>query len=291
MMKIYSKNLIILYLINKNYKQCAKPLSKIVIILIRIVFALLNVDYFALSCSSYHKTKNMNIIITGASRGIGWELTISLAGSGQHKIVVIARSAEKLQKLKSYCEKNKTLSEIVTLPFDLENGDYETLSTEIRSHMQDIHILVNNAGVLVNKKFGHLTSEDFDHMMNVNVKSAFLLTQSLLPLFDKNAHVLNISSMGGYQGSAKFPGLSLYSASKGALAILSECMAEELKGFGISVNCLALGAAQTEMLSEAFPGYKAPLSAEEMANYIAEFALNGHRYYNGKILPLSLSTP
>jgi NAD(P)-dependent dehydrogenase (short-subunit alcohol dehydrogenase family) len=264
MMKTYSKNLIILYLINKNYKQCAKPLSKIVIILIRIVFALLNVDYFALYCSSYHKTKNMNIIITGASR---------------------------LQKLKSYCEKNKTLSEIVTLPFDLENGDYETLSTEIRSHMQDIHILVNNAGALVNKKFGHLTSEDFDHMMNVNVKSAFLLTQSLLPLFDEKAHVLNISSMGGYQGSAKFPGLSLYSASKGALAILSECMAEELKGFGISVNCLALGAAQTEMLSEAFPGYKAPLSAEEMANYIAEFALNGHRYYNGKILPLSLSTP
>ena len=118
-----------------------------------------------------------------------------------------------------------------------------------------------------------------------------MLSQELLPLFEPQAHIVNISSMGGYQGSVKFPGLSLYSASKGALAILSECMAEELKDHHISVNCLALGAARTEMLAEAFPGYEAPISAADMAEYIADFALNGHRYYNGKILPLSLSTP
>jgi len=83
----------------------------------------------------------------------------------------------------------------------------------------------------------------------------------------------------------------LYAASKGALAILTECMAEELKGRNIKANCLALGAVQTEMLAEAFPGYEAPVKPNEMASFIKNFALNGHHVYNGKILPVSLSTP
>ena len=230
----------------------------------------------------------MNIIITGASRGIGKHIAMNLASRGGHKVILISRNEEKLNSL---CAEAGNNTELVPIPFDLEQGDYKALAKKIVKHTSEIHVLINNAGALVNKKFGHLTSDDFDHMMNINVKSAFLLTKSLLPFFEPHSHVVNISSMGGYQGSAKFPGLSLYSASKGALAILSECMAEELKEFGISVNCLALGAAQTEMLTEAFPGYKAPLTAAEMAAYIADFALNGHKYFNGKILPVSLSTP
>ena len=106
-----------------------------------------------------------------------------------------------------------------------------------------------------------------------------------------NSHIVNIGSMGGFQGSAKFKGLSLYSAAKGAVAVLTESMAEEFKERGIKVNALALGAVQTEMLASAFPGYKAPLTAGQMAEFIADFALNGHKYFNGKILPVSLSTP
>lgn len=233
----------------------------------------------------------MNIIITGASRGIGKETVLKLAENGNHSIIAIARSKEKLEKLRDDCVRQFPDSEIIPIAFDLELGNYKALAGQILDNFSEIHILINNAGALVNKKFGHLTEEDFDHMMNVNVKSAFMLTKALLPYFETNAHVLNISSMGGFQGSAKFPGLSLYSASKGALAILSECMAEELKDFHVAVNCLALGAAQTEMLSQAFPGYKAPLKASEMAQYIATFALEGNKYYNGKILPVSLSTP
>lgn len=233
----------------------------------------------------------MNIIITGASRGIGKETVLKLAGSGNHCILAIARNKEKLEKLRDDCVRRFPASEVIPLAFDLELGNYKALAGQILDHFSEIHVLINNAGTLVNKKFGHLTEEDFDHMMNVNVKSAFMLTKSLLPYFETNAHVLNISSMGGFQGSAKFPGLSLYSASKGALAILSECMAEELKDFHVAVNCLALGAAQTEMLSQAFPGYIAPITASEMAQYIATFALEGNKYYNGKILPVSLSTP
>jgi len=230
----------------------------------------------------------MNIIITGASRGIGKYLTLNLAARGGHKLLLISRNEE---KLKQVCEMAGNSSDLIAIPFDLEKGNYDTLAKMIRVNSAEIHVLINNAGALINKKFGHFTEDDFDHMMNVNVKSAFMLTQSLLPYFEPKSHIVNISSMGGYQGSAKFPGLSLYSASKGALAILSECMAEELKDHDISVNCLALGAAQTEMLAEAFPGYKAPVTAADMASYIAEFALNGHNFYNGKILPLSLSTP
>lgn len=230
----------------------------------------------------------MNIIITGASRGIGKQLALNLAGRGGNKIILISRNEKKLNKL---CEEADRASEMIPIAFDLAQGDYDALARTIRKHMSEIHILVNNAGALINKKFGHLSASDFDTMMNVNVKSAFLLSKELLPLFEPQSHILNISSMGGYQGSMKFPGLSLYSASKGALAILSECMAEELKGHHISVNCLALGAARTEMLAEAFPGYEAPVSAADMAAYIADFALNGHKYYNGKILPVSLSTP
>jgi len=230
----------------------------------------------------------MNIIITGASRGIGREVAIQLANIKGNSVIGIARDAKKLNRLR---KEVSDPSQIIPIPFDLRNGDYEKLAKDIRAHFSEIHVLINNAGVLVNKKISRLTAEDFDLMMDVNVKSAFLLSQALIPLFEPDSHILNISSMGAFQGSAKFPGLSLYSASKGALAILSEWLAEELKDYNISVNCLALGAAQTEMLAEAFPDYKAPLSAEQMASYIADFAVNGHKYYNGKILPLSLSTP
>ena len=104
-------------------------------------------------------------------------------------------------------------------------------------------------------------------------------------------HVVNISSMGGVQGTAKFSGLSAYSSSKGGLIILTELLAEEFKESGPAFNALALGAVQTEMLEEAFPGYKSPISASEIATYILEFALKGQQFYNGKVLPIASTTP
>lgn len=97
--------------------------------------------------------------------------------------------------------------------------------------------------------------------------------------------------MGAFQGSAKFAGLSAYSASKAALHTLTECLALELADRQIKVNCLALGSAQTEMLEQAFPGYQSPVMAFEMGKYIADFALTGHRFFNGKILPVAVTTP
>jgi len=234
----------------------------------------------------------MNIIVTGASKGIGYELVKAFAIDSSNNIIAISRNKELLSKLKEECKEINKDSNVFPVPFDLGLFDQIVeLLTIVKERFENLDILVNNAGYLVNKPFRELEGDDFGRLFNINVKSVFKVVQTLHPIFNSNSHIVNISSMGGYQGSAKFPGLSLYSASKGALAVLSECMAEEFKEEQIKVNCLALGAVQTEMLSEAFPGYEAPLKAVEMAEFIKDFAFNGHNVFNGKILPVSLSIP
>ena len=234
----------------------------------------------------------MNIIISGASRGLGYEIVKLLSKDQDHHILAVSRNKINLKKLQEACSQSAVCGTVSVLPFDL-TGDYreQDLTDGVKEYFDKIDILINNAGLLINKPFREMDDGDFDAVFNINVKAAFRLIRNLLPLFLRGSHIVNIGSMGGYQGSAKFPGLSLYSASKGALAILSECLAEELREDQVKVNCLALGATQTEMLAAAFPGYKAPLSAAEMAGFITDFALNGHRYFNGKILPVALSTP
>ncbi len=233
----------------------------------------------------------MNILITGASKGIGNKLCQKFLNDGEHNIIAISRTTDVFDKqIVSLANKNN--SSFTYLNFDLAEINFKkSLLPEVIKKLQTIDIIINNAGILINKPFEELTDNDFDSTFNLNVKSIFRLIRDLLPVIKSGAHIVNISSMGGLQGSAKFNGLSLYSASKGALAVLTECLAEELKDKGISSNALALGAVQTEMLSKAFPGYKAPTTATEMADFIYDFALNGNKYYNGKILPVSISTP
>ncbi len=234
----------------------------------------------------------MNILVTGASNGIGNQLVRILCLNSDNSVVGIARSSEKLNRLASEINDYEKGGKFYPISFDLSSNNISNLLIpEVLQFIPTVDVLINNAGLLINKPFAEMTDEDFDSMFNINVKASFKLVRDLLPYFSKNAHIVNISSMGGYQGSAKFNGLSLYSASKAALAVLSECLALELGEKQISVNALALGAAQTEMLHQAFPGYKAPLSALEMATFIADFATSGHKYFNGKILPVSVSTP
>jgi NAD(P)-dependent dehydrogenase (short-subunit alcohol dehydrogenase family) len=233
----------------------------------------------------------MNIVITGASKGIGYALAKACAASG-HRVFALARSRNLLEKLQAEINDDPKAVEIGIKPFDLQSGSIpHDLLPELRERFGTIDVLVNNAGLLISKPFLELTDADFDLTFGVNVKSVFRMVRDLLPVLAKGSHIVNVSSMGGYQGSAKFPGLSIYSAAKGAVAILSECLAEELKDKGVCVNALAIGAVQTEMLSQAFPGYQAPLSSEEMARFMMDFALTGHRYFNGKVLPVSVSTP
>lgn len=223
-----------------------------------------------------------NIIITGTSRGIGYELALQFAKTG-HQVLAISRKTP------------QTLIEnpnITCLSIDISNPD-ELLQAEkfIAQTWKKVDVLIHNAGSLLHKPFTQITSEEFKNIYKVNVFAVAELTKICIPFMQKGSHVVTISSMGGIQGSMKFAGLSAYSSSKGAVISLSELLAEEYKEQGIGFNVLALGAVNTEMLQEAFPGYEAPLSAKEMADYIYNFALTGNKYYNGKVLQVSSTTP
>lgn len=225
---------------------------------------------------------NKNVIITGTSRGIGYELALQFANAG-HQVLALSRHTP------------KTLLEhhnITCLSIDISVEDEINLVKKfVEQTWKKIDILIHNAGSLIHKPFTETTVQDFEHIYKVNVFGVAQLTRVCLPYLHNGSHVVGISSMGGIQGSLKFAGLAAYSSSKGALITLMELLAEEYKEQGIAFNVLALGAVQTEMLEEAFPGYKAPITAAAMADYIFNFSLTGNNYYNGKVLQVSSSTP
>ncbi len=233
----------------------------------------------------------MNIILTGASSGVGFEAALEFALRNENKIVCVARSADKLRKLLEIAKGINPDCTLLPVEFDIVNDDYAALSPFLASHLGHVDLLINNAGVLVNKPFMNTTPQDFADMLQTNVIGHVNMIQHVVPLMPPGAHILNIGSMGGFMGSVKFPGLAAYSASKAALHTLTECLALELAEKEIKVNCLALGSAQTEMLEKAFPGYQSPVMAFEMGKYIADFARTGHHLFNGKILPVAVTTP
>ena len=224
-----------------------------------------------------------NIIVTGTSRGIGLEIALQFAKAGNRVLAVSRNSAKEL-------EVNKN---IVCLQADItKEEDLKKVGQYIQHNWEGrIDVLVNNAGAIVNKPFEEITTAEFEYVYRVNVFAVAALTRICIPFMSTGSHVVTVSSMGGIQGSVKFPGLAAYSSSKGAVIILTELLAEEFKERGISFNAVALGAVQTEMLEEAFPGYKEPLAPAEMANFLVDFALNGQRYFNGKTLEASSTTP
>jgi NAD(P)-dependent dehydrogenase (short-subunit alcohol dehydrogenase family) len=234
----------------------------------------------------------MNIIVTGASSGVGFEAVLELILSGKHKVIALSRSQDKLERLLEIAHGLNPDAEIFALAFDIVHDDYAGLQQFISNNFDNrVDVLINNAGVLINKPFSQLLELDFVEMLQSNFIGHVRIIQALLQLMPPGSHILNIGSMGGFQGSVKFAGLSAYSASKAALHTLTECLAIELADAGIKVNCLALGSAQTEMLEQAFPGYQSPVMAFEMGKYIADFSVTGHKFFNGKVLPVAVSTP
>ena len=229
---------------------------------------------------------NKTIVVVGASRGIGKALVQNLATNPNHTIIALSRNMEAMSGL-SHLKKN-----VRCYVFDLESENIRQQAEDIFAEYSQIDVLINNAGKLVNKPFTELSSSDISSCYQVNVIGVMETVQAVLPkMLEKGGHIVNISSMGGFQGSVKFAGLAAYSTSKAAVASFTELFAEEYKDSKVKMNCLCLGAAQTEMLEEAFPGYIAPVSAEKMAEFIVDFALNGNQWINGKIIPVSLSTP
>jgi NAD(P)-dependent dehydrogenase (short-subunit alcohol dehydrogenase family) len=229
----------------------------------------------------------MNIIINGGTRGIGRETAISLAGNDKNNILVTGRDEKALNSLSA------KYKNIHTLAFDIsvfESQSEAFLNTVLR-HFKTVDTVINVAGLLVVKDFSNTGYDEARLMMETNFFGPAFIIKTIKPYMTDGSHIVNITSMGGFQGSSKYKGLAYYSASKAALACLTECLAAEFSEAGIKVNCLALGAVQTEMFEEAFPGYEAPVDAREMGGFIADFALKGHKFFNGKILPVAVSNP
>lgn len=225
----------------------------------------------------------MNIIITGASSGVGFEAVLELTLSGKHQVIALARSEDKLGRLLEIAKGLNPDCILYPVAFDIVHDDYADLQQFIATRFNNqIDVLINNAGVLINKPFMQLLESDFVEMLQSNYMGHVRIIQAMVPIMPAGSHILNIGSMGGFQGSAKFTGLSAYSASKGALHTLTECLALELAEQQIKVNCLALGSAQTEMLEQAFPGYESPVMAFQMGKYIADFAISGHQFLTEK---------
>ncbi len=231
----------------------------------------------------------MNVIVNGGTRGIGKEIVLLLAKEKSNKVLVTGRNGKILQRLSS----GAVHKNIATVVVDLSKFDSQQVSflKAVSKTLKNVDILINTAGSITVNDFMKFSNEMAREMMETNFFGPASVIRTLRPLMNKGAHIVNISSMGGYQGSSKYRGLSYYSASKAAISCLSECLAEEFSGTGISVNCLALGAVQTEMFEQAFPGSQAPVSARKMAEFIVDFALNGNRFFNGKVLPVAISNP
>ena len=222
-----------------------------------------------------------NIIITGTSSGIGFEL-VKIFSKKNHRVLALSRNNSKLRDL--------NLEGVHAVDFNLNDHDYFEIHQFIKS-VKKIDVLINNAGYLVNKPFSQTTLEDFNLVYSTNIISVAMLIKNTIDYMEKGSNVLNISSIGGIQGSVKFSGLSAYSSSKGALNILTEMLAEEYKDQGIHFNSLALGSVQTKMLEKAFPGFVASSSAEDMAKYIYNFSTEGYKLMNGKVISVSSTTP
>jgi len=237
----------------------------------------------------------MVIVITGASRGIGFETAKYFARMKDAEIFTLSRNKKGLGQLASECAGLHKTSVLHPLVFDLDDFlvNPGSLTKKIPLRIRHIDILINNAGILINKPFQLITLEEIERIFRVNIFAPSLLIRELMPYMGKQGmtHVVNISSIGGFQGSIKYSGLSYYSASKAALSCMTECLSEEFRDASIAFNCLALGSVQTEMLEEAFPGYKAPLKPEEMAEFIGHFALTAHKQMRGKVIPVSLVNP
>jgi NAD(P)-dependent dehydrogenase (short-subunit alcohol dehydrogenase family) len=231
----------------------------------------------------------MNIIVSGGSKGIGREVVLSLAADKDNQILVTGRNEVRLKELQLECL-NENVSYLVMDISELDK-EIEPVMDQILNRFSRVDILINIAGLLFVRDFMKLQEQEARSMMETNFFGPAAFIKLLVPLMSSGSHIVNISSMGGFQGSSKYRGLSYYSASKAALSCLSECLAVELSETGISVNCLALGSVQTVMFESAFPGFKAPLGPKEMADFISYFAINGNKYFDGKVLPVAINNP
>lgn len=190
--------------------------------------------------------ENPTVLITGASSGIGYELTRVFAARG-HDLVITARREDRLAALAESLPKG---CNVHVVPVDLarSKGPKRLMEALDRQGLQ-VDILVNNAGVAATGPLQDMDGKAVRQMLQLNVRAVTELTHALLPGMVERGRgrILNVASVVSFQG---VPGMSLYSATKAFVLSLSEGLAEDLRGSGVTVTALCPGPTRTEMVDE-----------------------------------------
>lgn len=225
-------------------------------------------------------------LVTGVSSGIGEELCKSILEENIENFVI---GLSRNQPDSSIIDKYRNRFKFFSVDFNLPQSIEQIFTDTFFQHLTCIDFVVCNAGSLINKPFSEISLIELQSIYNVNVFSQFLIIQKCIPFLAKSqyASIVTIGSVGGITQSKKFPGLTAYSSSKGALSILTECLAEEFEGSNISFNCLALGSVNTKMLRQAFPDYVSKTNTNEIAAFIFDFLTSRKKLFNGKTINVS----
>ena len=190
--------------------------------------------------------KNKVAIITGASSGIGYATSLTLSKAGI-RVAVGARRTERLQELEKQIIKNN--GEILVQKTDVtRKSDCDSLVNTIVEKWGKVDILINNAGLMPLSYFKNGKVEEWEQMIDVNIKGVLYCTSAVVPYMveKKSGHIINISSVAG---RIVFAGGSVYCATKHAIAALSEGLRKELSPtYNIRVTCIEPGAVETELL-------------------------------------------
>ncbi len=191
------------------------------------------------------KLKNKIAIVTGGSGGIGAAISYAYAKEGATVIIVNKNNPENGIRVANKIRQDGGISQAICC--DINNYDsIQNLIQQVIEQHNHIDILVNNAGTLIFKKFEEQTVEEWDVTMNTNLKSAFLLSQTVVPYMKKQNYgkIIFISSLAAIRGVS---GAVAYSASKGGILAMAKSMVAELAHFGININLITPGFTATPM--------------------------------------------
>lgn len=194
--------------------------------------------------------KDKIVLVTGASRGIGKAISIAVAQSGA-EVILVARDEEKLKQVKEEINHFKGKAVVIKADFSKENEVIQ-LFKQIKEKYQRLDVLINNAGVASFGNTEDFPIEEFDKIMNVNIRSVFLACQKAIKLMKEknNGYIINISSVVGFKG---YNEQCAYGISKHGVMGLTKSLAVELQEQNIRVSAILPGGVYTDMVGDARP--------------------------------------